>query len=227
MKIQTIKNLHKRIIAIGTILPVKSNIPENIANDFFEILDIAGKELSFDLKNYKYISFNPSSDGTLYYDNLEFRSKFTQIKYLLESFIENEEENIVTPIGDFINLIKDKELKTRCIDLLASKEHFDRPIREATTILEDRIRSISGDNLKEVGVNLVDKVLNPDKGLRKIEGERNEQDGYYQIFRGIMMSFRNETHHRISDNLTREDAMKIVAFIDSLLSILDKTTNND
>ncbi len=39
--------------------------------------------------------------------------------------------------------------------------------------------------------------------------------------------FRNETHHRISDNLTREDAMKIVAFIDSLLSILDKTTNND
>jgi len=41
--------------------------------------------------------------------------------------------------------------------------------------------------------------------------------------RGIVLSFRNPTHHFITDKFSREDALKLVAFIDNLLQIIDSS----
>jgi uncharacterized protein (TIGR02391 family) len=129
----------------------------------------------------------------------------------------------LSQLGNAIKSITDSELRQRCLDLLSAEGNFDRVIREATTILEDRIRELSDPASRHTGVSLVDKVLNPNKGILKIDGEANEQEGFYQIFRGVMLSFRDETHHRIVDDFSREDALKVMSLIDVLLQILAKT----
>lgn len=120
-------------------------------------------------------------------------------------------------------LIQDKELFDRCEDLIKAKKKFDRVFREATTVLEDRIKTLSGiKNL--VGVNLVGKVLNPDpsKAVLKVSDKKFEQQGFFNICNGLMLAFRDTTHHDLSDKFTEQDALKFCGFIDSLLAILEQ-----
>ncbi len=56
-----------------------------------------------------------------------------------------------------------------------------------------------------------------------LDGELNEQEGFYQIYRGVMLSLGDETHHKMIDRFTREDAIKTLAFIDLLLETLTKS----
>ncbi|PIS14467.1 hypothetical protein COT64_02495 [Candidatus Shapirobacteria bacterium CG09_land_8_20_14_0_10_39_12] len=121
-------------------------------------------------------------------------------------------------------LIQDEELYDRCEDLIKARRNFDRVLREATTVLEDRIRKLSG--IKGMRpIDLVGKVLNPDpaKAVLKISNEKSEQGGFFNICQGLMLSFRDPTHHQLSDKFTREDALKFCGFIDSLLSVLGQT----
>jgi hypothetical protein len=37
-----------------------------------------------------------------------------------------------------------------------------------------------------------------------------------------MGAFRNPTHHRLVENMTREEALKVCAFIDNLLRVIDQ-----
>ncbi len=120
-------------------------------------------------------------------------------------------------------LIQDKELFDRCDDLIRAKKKFDRVFREATTVLEDRIKKLSGiKNL--VGVNLVGKVLNPDpaKAVLKVSNRKIEQRGFHSIYNGLMLAFRDTTHHELSERFTRQDALRFCGFVDSLLAILGR-----
>lgn len=118
-------------------------------------------------------------------------------------------------------LIEDEELYSRCRGLIKASKHFDRALREATTVLEDRIKNLSGlEGMKPV--NLVGKALNPNPpgAVLKISSKKSEQEGFFNICKGLMLSFRNPTHHKLSDEFTRQDALKFCGFIDSLLRIL-------
>jgi len=120
-------------------------------------------------------------------------------------------------------LLQDKQLRDRCKDLLKAKKHYDRVIREATTVLDDRLKKKS--NIKKMNpVNLVGKVVNPDpeKAVIVVSAEKDEQEGFHSICKGIMLLFRNQTHHELSDKLTQEDALKICAFIDSILDVIEQ-----
>lgn len=122
-------------------------------------------------------------------------------------------------------LIQDEELYDRCGDLIRARRNFDRVFREATTVLEDRIKRLS--NVKGMRpVDLVGKVLNPDpiKAILKVSEEKFEQEGFFSICKGLMLSFRATTHHELSDKFSREDALKFCGFVDSLLSILGQAS---
>lgn len=122
-------------------------------------------------------------------------------------------------------LIEDEELYDRCHDLIKAPKNFDRVLREATTVLEDRIRRLSG--LKKMkGVNLVGKALNPDptKAVLKVSDKKFEQEGFFNICKGLMLSFRDTTHHELSDKFTKQDALKFCGFIDSLLAVLNQAS---
>ncbi|HVS27898.1 MAG TPA: TIGR02391 family protein [Burkholderiales bacterium] len=123
-------------------------------------------------------------------------------------------------------LIQDNELRDRCGDILLAPSKFDRPINQATLVLEDRIRKKAQPNKKLVGESLVNFAFNEDLSktvLHVASNDPDDQRGFTQIIRGIVPAFRNKTHHHIINSFSREDAMRVCGFIDVLLRVVDNT----
>ena len=124
-------------------------------------------------------------------------------------------------------LIQDQELRERCQDILLASANFDRPVNQATLVLEDRIRKKAQPPGKLVGENLVGFAFNEDISktvLRLASNDADDQRGFTQILRGIVPAFRNKTHHHIINSFSREEAMRVCGFIDVLLRVVDNST---
>ena len=126
-------------------------------------------------------------------------------------------------------LIQDNELRDRCGDILLASSKFDRPINQATQVLEDRIRRKAQPNLvgkRLVGEPLVNFAFNEDlsKTVLQVNNDPEDQRGFTQILRGLVPAFRNKTHHHILNSLSREEAMRVCGFIDVLLRVVDGST---
>jgi len=122
-------------------------------------------------------------------------------------------------------LLEDSELYDRCKDLLKASRHFDRAFREATTVLDDRLKRTTGiENMKPL--DLVGKAVNPDpqKAIVEVTTNKAEQEGFHGICKGIMLSFRDPTHHVLSNKFTRQDALKFCGFVDAILAIINQAT---
>jgi len=132
----------------------------------------------------------------------------------------------VVEVGTLYNAIKDEALRGRCADLLSAPGNFDRAINQATQVLEDRIRTKAETDTKLTGTDLVNQMIkaDPTRTTIKVSDDKGEQEGFANLCRGMMMAFRNPTHHQILDQFTREDALKVCAFIDNLLRVVDGAT---
>jgi uncharacterized protein (TIGR02391 family) len=121
-------------------------------------------------------------------------------------------------------LLQDQELHGRCKDILLARSRFDRPINQATLTLEDRIRSKTKPSRKLVGHSLVADAFKPDlsKTRFKVSDDDEEHQGFVLILYGMIGAFRNRTHHHLINSFTREDALRVCAFIDVLLRVVDK-----
>ena len=118
-------------------------------------------------------------------------------------------------------LLRDSELHDRCRDLLTARKHYDRALREATTVLDDRLKKLSGiSNMNPA--DLVGKVLNPDpaKAVIVLSAENREQEGFFLICKGLMQTARNTSHHKLTDAFTQADALSFCGFVDTLLAVL-------
>lgn len=168
--------------------------------------------------------YRNSSEGDEYCEYAVYKAKLEQVISYLEHMF-HVAQNIIE-IGSLYNSIKDPELKDRCADLLSAPRNFDRAINQATQILEDRIRKKSGVDVKFSGTQLVNEVLKTDiaKTIIILSDDKDEHEGLCHVARGIMQAFRNPTHHIIADKFSREDALKVCAFIDNLLRIIDGAT---
>ena len=123
-------------------------------------------------------------------------------------------------------LIADPELLSRCGDILLAKRNFDRPVNQATLVLEDRIRTKAEPSKKLVGENLVGYAFNEDLSrtvLAVASNDPEDQRGFTQILRGVVPAFRNRTHHHLTNTFSREEALRVCGFIDVLLRIVDSS----
>jgi uncharacterized protein (TIGR02391 family) len=123
-------------------------------------------------------------------------------------------------------LIEDQELRSRCQDILIAPANFDRPINQATLVLEDRIREKAQPTEKLVGESLVNFAFKEDLSktvLRVASNDPDDQRGFTQMLRGTFAAFRNKTHHHIIKNISREEAMRVCGFIDVLLRVVDNS----
>lgn len=126
-------------------------------------------------------------------------------------------------IREAINLLLvDPELKDRCADLLRARKKFDRPVNQATLVLEDRLRTLGNVRERLVGAGLAAKVLHPKNALLRISDENEVQEGIYFICAGLVSVFRNPTHHHLTDKFSREDALSVCGFVDAILRILNQ-----
>jgi len=150
------------------------------------------------------------------------KSKVNQLINYMEAV--HQASNRIVEIGSVYNLIKDEELKSRCADLLSARDHFDRVINQATQVLEERIRAKVPRFASEVGTSLINKAIKSDLQSTPLKFSENpsEQEGYAAILRGLVGAFRNPSHHRFLTEVSREQALQICAFIDNMLSALEK-----
>lgn len=129
-----------------------------------------------------------------------------------------------------ILIIHDDELRNRCADLLRAPGSFDRVIREATTILENRIRSkpshetlsrLIPNSTDQTGENLVYKLLKPENPVLVISSDKGRRVAFYKILIGAFSYLRNPYHHQIDPATEWSWAWSTVGFIDRLLSDVD------
>lgn len=218
-----LKKLYGRLKGIDASASSDKNVTVQLKNDYNKIVQELSNILEEDLTSFLSHAVPDLSDGrgsTIIASHL--REKTLQLIYYLE-YGQNLSKHMIE-IGSIYNSLVDEELKSRCSDLLSALNNFDRVINQATLLLEDRIRKKSGLN-NLAGIELVNKAINSDhtKTILQLSDEPDEHEGFSHICRGIVLSFRNPTHHKIVAGITREDALKICAFIDKLLQIVDSS----
>lgn len=124
------------------------------------------------------------------------------------------------------HLLTDRELRSRCADLLRRKKHRDRAVREAITVLEARLRERTGlDKAQERSrQGLVAKALNPDpdRALIVISQDRDEQECVFSICRGLIGVFGNPAHHSLRDDVTQQEALAICGAVNLILMLIQK-----
>ncbi len=132
-----------------------------------------------------------------------------------------------------ILVIKDAELRRRCNDLLMAPGAYDRVIREATTVLESRIRNklpheklalLIPNATDQTGENLVNKLFSPDKPALLISDDKHKRIAFHRIMLGIVSFLRNPYHHQVDSSTEWSWAWSTVGFIDRLLSDIESCT---
>ncbi len=223
MDTNKLRGLYGRLLGLKESLPdPRSSISAIIGNDYNMIVDniakITGEKYdSYNIPDNQYYSMYGSSEQFINRDAFTRMSQF--ISYLSQMYNLNEK---IIEIGSLIGAIQNQELRERCLDLLTASGKFDRVINQATLVLEDYIRTKSGITGK-TGTDLVNTVFkeDPSDSILIIDGEPEEHACFGHICRGIMLGFRNLTHHKLADKFTREDALKFCGFIDVLLKLID------
>lgn len=199
-------------------------IDESLHYDYLSILEDLRKNVDDEFKGFDLPTNSFELDRPDHFRGVRqpLASKLVQLINYLEAV--HQASNRVIEVGSAYNLISDETLKSRCSDLLSAAEHFDRVINQATQVLEDRIRARVPSLSSEIGIGLVNKAVksDPNASPLKFSETPSEQEGYAAILRGLVGAFRNPSHHRFLTEVSREQALQICAFIDNMLSAINK-----
>ena len=121
--------------------------------------------------------------------------------------------------------IFDPDLRFRCLDLFNSfesagqRDRLDTVITEATRILEDKLRKLSGAPEGTIGLDLVNYAVGGESPRLKVSDLRPEQQAVGQLFRGVFGLMRNAPHHRLLGELQPGRVVQILGVIDHCIFI--------
>jgi hypothetical protein len=145
---------------------------------------------------------------------------------------ESEPESLVTaqrprPIVLATIEILDPELRSRCLDLFdtfqreGQRDRLDTVISEATRILEDRVRRLSGANATCVGLDLASYAFGTNTPRLTVSDVRAEQEAAHLMYRGVFGFIRNQVHHRLTGELQPEPVLQVLGLIDYLIALVE------
>lgn len=179
---------------------------------------------SFYLESFGKIGFLPRVvSPTEERKNAAWSAGHQAVINLVKTMLEDVVEFSSTPTP--VLIIKDDELRTRTSDLLSAPGHYDRVLREATTILEDRIRrkvpfedlaKLIPNAADQTGDALVNKLLSPNEPAI-VYGDRLKQNQVFRMLGGVLAYLRNPSHHGIDDDTAWSWAWSVVGLVDQLL----------
>jgi len=133
----------------------------------------------------------------------------------------------IIPIVIKSDEILDEDLRSRCLDLFeafrvdGNHERLDTVVTEATRILEDRLRKISGLPSKVIGLDLSQKAFGIPNPILRVSENDSEQEAVHLLFRGVFGFIRNSVHHKLVSELRPERVIQILGTVDYLLSIIE------
>lgn len=120
----------------------------------------------------------------------------------------------------------DEELRKRCLYSISSDPKnpaaWDKAIRTATVVLEERLRNIGATekiNPDATGDTIVNIAFSEKGEIAKILGSKKTK-AYRDLYAGLMLVFRNRYNHRLVDP-TPDDGAAIIQFISLTLKMLD------
>lgn len=128
--------------------------------------------------------------------------------------------------------ILDPVLKERCLDLFeqfreeGKQERLDTVLSEATKVLENRLHEACSAPAEITGVKLASYAFAGDHPRLKLSEIPDEQAGAHFLFRGAFGFVRNPSHHRLGTKLAPDRVLQLVAFVDYLLSLIERSQSS-
>jgi len=100
---------------------------------------------------------------------------------------------------------------------------FDTAIFEAFKEVEVRVRSLSGADKADIGVNLMRKAFHPENGsLTDNTQVLSERQAISDLFAGAMGSFKNPSSHRDVDFNDPAEVVELIMLADQLVRIAER-----
>lgn len=121
---------------------------------------------------------------------------------------------------EFVEALHDKSLRARCQAMVINTGAADTLVREAVTVLEDRLRAFVDAPVDRR--NLPAKVLHPESGGMSIFSERARQEDFFYLVRGVLGFYGTPVHHGLQEDLPPETARRVVSLIDEILGMLSE-----
>ncbi len=121
---------------------------------------------------------------------------------------------------EFVEALHAKSLRARCQAMVINTGSADTLVREAVTVLEDRLRESVDPPVDRR--DLPAKVLHPKSGVMSIFSERARQEDFFYLVRGVLGFYGTPVHHGLQEDLPPETARRVVALIDEILEMLSR-----
>ena len=126
-------------------------------------------------------------------------------------------------------MVSDQELLSFVAPLYADG-HYAQAVEEACKFLDNLVKRRSGRS-NQTGAGLMRTVFSPKKPILKlnslaIQSERDEQQGYMDLFAGAMSGIRNPRAHEHGLSDKKDTALCLLAFINHLVEKVRSATKS-
>ena len=121
---------------------------------------------------------------------------------------------------EFVEALHDESLRVRCQAMVINTGAADTLVREAVTVLEDRLRAYVDAPFDRR--DLPARVLHPKSGVKRVFSEPARQEDFFYLVRGVLGFYGTPVHHGLQEDLPPETARLVVSLIDEILGMLSR-----
>ena len=150
-------------------------------------------------------------------------STMSDKQYLLNPEKSKALESITSLQGfstlEFAETLNDPELRSRCEEIAIRGTPVDTLVRDASTVLEDRLRQILKPSQQIDRRDLVARVLHKDSGMNRVGDTQVLREDFFMLVRGLIGFYGTSVHHNLV-TIDPRTARRVVAMIDEVLAQL-------